>query len=103
MVNIIEIKKAKNVSFDIDGKIMYSGDNAELIHLTLKPGEKLSLHKNPFDVLFYVKSGIGNLVVEKEIYTIEKDSALFVDASKMRAWENKQVDENLCILVFKML
>lgn len=101
-MNIITLETAKQVPFDLEGRIMFSGEEVELIHLTLKKDELLDLHKNPFDVIFYILSGSGLLTIDNKQMTMKADSTIKVDKEYMRSWENFN-EENLVILVIKLL
>ena len=98
---IIDINSAKKVPFDLDGRIMFTSEKTELIHLSLMPGEKLNLHSNPFDVVFYVLEGEGVLTDDEEIIMLSKDQTYDVAAGIMRGWENVS-NEVLRLLVVKI-
>jgi len=38
---------------------MYDDEKAQVIHIVLKPGERLRRHVTPVDVVFYVLEGEG--------------------------------------------
>jgi quercetin dioxygenase-like cupin family protein len=101
-MKITNLKNAVKVPFKIDGHVMFSGKDVELIHLTLKAGENLDLHANPFDVVFFVVSGEGVLDVEGERLTMRPNDTIEVKKDILRAWENNSA-ENLRILVLKMI
>ncbi len=48
-MQIRNLSSAPKVPFDLDGKIMLSRKNLEVIHLSLQPGEVLTGHVNDFD------------------------------------------------------
>ncbi len=45
---------AKRVNSGVDGRIMFRNETSEPVLLTLKPGEIIPEHNNPFDALFIV-------------------------------------------------
>jgi hypothetical protein len=47
----VSLGNAPKVPFDIEGYLMHSSDSLEIIHLRLQPGQKISPHANPFDVV----------------------------------------------------
>lgn len=101
-MQITEFKKAEKVPIAIDARKMLIRQDCELIHLTLKPGEILEKHSNPFDVAFYVLSGTGELEVGSEIATLGPDTVIEVAADQQRGWCNSgPVD--LRVLVVKLL
>jgi quercetin dioxygenase-like cupin family protein len=98
----IELKTAEKVPISIDARKMLIRKDCELIHLTLKPGEVLEKHANPFDVAFYVLAGTGELEVGDETATITADTVIEVAAGAMRGWKNSAA-EDLRVLVVKLL
>ncbi len=101
-MRITELKGAEKVPIDIDARKMLAGKECELIHLTLKPGEVLAAHTNPFDVAFYTLAGTGELTVGEETRTVGPDSLVEVAAGEMRGWKNTGTAD-LRVLVLKML
>ena len=77
-------------------------DDLELIHLDFRPGEELEKHANPFDVIFFVVEGSGELEVGEEKRLVAKDSTIEVPADVMRGWKNTG-SGNLRLLVIKAL
>jgi len=97
-----ELNNAEVVPIAIDARKMLTRKECELIHLTLKPGEILDTHDNPFDVAFYTLAGSGELVVGEETRTISPDTVIEVAAGEMRGWRNTGA-EDLRVLVLKIL
>jgi len=95
-------QNAVKVPFDLDAYILHSEKNIELVFLNLKPGEHLAKHTNPFDVIFFVVEGTGDLTIEEENQTFYPFDTIKVTSEKLRGWENKGT-ENLKILVIKLL
>lgn len=100
-MKITNMKNAPKVPFKLDGRVMFSSKKVEMIHLTLKAGEKLDLHTNPFDVVFYTLSGEGVLDVEGERLTMKPNDTVAVTKGILRGWENNSAEE-LQILVVKI-
>lgn len=101
-MQITELQSAAKVPIAIDARIMLVRKDCELIHLTLKPGEVLKTHTNPFDVAFYVLAGTGELAVGNDIRKIGADTVIEIPAGEMRGWKNT-ADNDLRILVVKLL
>jgi len=101
-MKIQDWETASKVPFNIDGKIMFSEKPIELVHLKLAPGELLDMHKNPFDVVFYVLKGEGLLTCEGESKTYSPFVSINVKSTEMRAWKNEG-KEDFEILVIKIL
>ena len=95
------LETAEQVPFSIDGRKMFTSANAELIHLTLKPNEKIESHTNPFDVVFYVIEGTGCIRVENESVDVSANNTLHVSAGLQRGMCNTG-DTNLRVLVVKL-
>lgn len=101
-MKIQELNNANKVPIDIDACIMFSSNKFELIHLTLSPGDSIDMHKNPFDVVFYMLNGTAKLSVDNECREIERNTSVFVDKSSIRGWQNNS-NSNAIILVMKIL
>jgi quercetin dioxygenase-like cupin family protein len=101
-MNKTELKTAEKVPIAIDARKMLTRKDCELIHLTLKPGEVLEKHSNPFDVAFYVLAGAGDLEVGDETAAIGADTVIEVAAGEMRGWKNNGTVD-LRVLVVKLL
>jgi len=96
------IKNAPKVPFNLDGRIMFSSEKVEIIHLALNPGDRIEKHEQPFDVLFYVAEGTGKLEIDDEILQASKDTLIEVKAGRNRGWSNTG-DNALQLLVIKLL
>jgi quercetin dioxygenase-like cupin family protein len=97
---IVKLSDAPVIPLNLEAKILQKDDNIEIIHLCLKKGEELSKHDNPFDVIFYVLEGYGELIVKDDKYILEKDNLINVKAGTERTWTNIGNDD-LKILVIK--
>ena len=77
-------KVAQTASFQnlhgVDARKIYASPDAEVIHMTLKPGESLKRHTTPVDVFFYILEGKGVVEVGEETLAVEKDTV--VDSPK---------------------
>jgi len=101
-MKIVELKDAERVPIHIDARKMCMRPDIELIHLNFTPGETLDKHANPFDVIFYVVEGSGELEIGDGKKLIEKDTAIEVPANVMRGWKNTGTG-NLRVLVIKAM
>jgi quercetin dioxygenase-like cupin family protein len=101
-MKVTELQDAERVPIQIDARKLFIRQDLELIHLNFGPGETLEKHANPFDVIFYVLEGSGELVIEEEKKQVGKDSTVEVSANLLRSWKNNR-DSNLRILVIKIL
>ena len=98
----ITLKTAEKVPFNLDGKKMYIGLNVELVHLSLKPGEVLEKHSNPFDVVFYILEGRGIVETDDESISVEPDMSIEIEMGINRGITNTG-DDVLRVLVVKIL
>ncbi len=80
----------------------FSEGNIEIVLLKLEKGESIPMHKNPFDVLFIVKSGNGLLTVEQSLFELNENDLAFVTLTEDRAWINNE-EKPLELIVIKML
>ena len=85
---------------NVDARPIYSHENAQVIVLTLQPGESLRRHITPVDVFFYVLRGQGTVEIGEEKQQAEKDSIVHSPAKIIHCWYNIS-DKPLRILVAK--
>ncbi len=57
----------------LDVRRLYDYDNAQAVHILLKPGEGLKPHITPVNVFFYILEGAVDVLVGKETVTVEQD------------------------------
>ena len=70
-VNEIKIDETPH---KVDVRKLYDKDSAQVVHITLQPGEALKPHITPVDVFFYVLEGIPEILVGKEKIQVQSDS-----------------------------
>lgn len=85
-----------------DARIMHSDGPVEVIHILLQPGEGVPPHDNPFDVLFYVLEGSGELTIEGQVRQMAADSLIAIPTGTQRGWHNPGSDP-VRLLVIKLL
>ena len=59
-------------SHAVQAKRLYDKNHAEVIHMTLQPGQSLKKHITPVD-FFYVLEGIGIVEINDERQEVEED------------------------------
>lgn len=101
-MKIQNLSNSPKVPFDLDANILHTDEKVELVHLLLNPGETLTKHKNPFDVIFFVIEGSGILIVENETLKLKSNDTIKITSDKNRAWENKS-NHILRLLVIKLI
>jgi len=57
----------------VDVRKLYDHDNAQVMHITLNPGETLKPHRTPVDVFFYILEGWVDVRVGDETVTVSSD------------------------------
>ncbi len=60
----------------VDARKIYASPNAEVIHMTLSPGQSLKKHTTPVDVFFYILEGKGAVEIGEETQEVEKDTII---------------------------
>lgn len=100
-MKITRLSQAPKVPFDLDGHILAHHADAEIIHLHLKPGERIEKHTNPFDVIFYILEGKAMLESDHERVLVMKDQSIVINAGVNRGIENISVGE-FRLLVIKL-
>lgn len=66
----------KETIHKIDARELYSKENAQAVHITLKPGESLKPHITPVDVFFFVIEGKPEILIGKEKQEVEANSLI---------------------------
>ncbi|MBI9036423.1 MAG: cupin domain-containing protein [Bacteroidales bacterium] len=84
----------------VDVRQMYNDETAQVMHITLKPGETLKAHKTPVDVVFYVLEGKPTIHVGEESQAFEKDTLIESPADILHYISNES-DADARILVTK--
>lgn len=73
IVKVIDTQ-VQDTPHKVDVKNIYDHDNAQVMHITLMPGESLKPHITPVDVFFYILEGNPSVLIGEEKLQIEKDS-----------------------------
>ena len=82
-MNFLKLQEGIKVPVDFDATRLIIRNDIEMIHIRLEPGQKLDLHKNPVDVIFYVLQGKGLFTCENQEITLEKDTTVFVENTEL--------------------
>lgn len=86
---------APKVPFNIEAYSLYKSDEAELIHMVLKPGEVIAMHSNPFKVVFFCIDGEVVATVEDESVQMNRFSSVVVEKDLNRGLENKTGEKSI--------
>ncbi len=79
---------------------LYDSEHAQVMHITLRPGESLKKHVTPVDVFFYVLEGRGVVEIGDERREIGPDTLIDSPAKIPHAWSNES-DGVFRVLVVK--
>ncbi|MGO3123757.1 MAG: cupin domain-containing protein [Advenella sp.] len=69
------------VNNDLYRKVLYTGENLQLVLMTLQPGEEIGeeVHEG-HDQFFRIEEGKGKVVIDGQTHAIEDDDAVIVPA-----------------------
>jgi quercetin dioxygenase-like cupin family protein len=98
----LSLADAPKLPIPFDGRIVYTDENFEVVHLSLKPGEGMDLHEMPFPVVFFVREGGGTLHFRQEELKAIPGDCIRVEPGVSRGWRNTGPLE-LKIVVMKLL
>lgn len=87
-MEIKTLQTAEQVPFNLDGRIMFSDQRVELVHLSLNPGEQIDVHANPFDVVFFTLEGSGLVLFEEQKFEVKPNASVFIEKDKQRGLVN---------------
>ncbi len=101
-MKIVEVKnvQSKPNPHGVDARNISDKDNAQVAHITLKPGESLKKHITPVDVVFYVLEGQGIVEIGEERKDVGADTLIESPAKIPHRWINES-NGLLRILVIK--
>lgn len=85
----------------VDVRQLYSKETAQVMHITLKPGETLKPHKTPVDVCFYVLEGTPTVHIGEDSKQFDKDTLIESPADIVHYLSNNEGIEIARILVTK--
>jgi len=100
VVKVEEVEIAPN-PHGVDARMLYDAEKVQVVHVTLKPGERLKKHVTSTDVLFYVLEGCGIVEIGDERREVCKDTLIESPANIPHCWYNES-DEVLRFLVIKV-
>lgn len=77
-MEIVKVKEAGLVENPHHVKVskLYDTENAQVVHITLEPGESLKKHITPVDVVFYVLEGKGVVEIGGEKKEVVVDTLI---------------------------
>jgi quercetin dioxygenase-like cupin family protein len=96
-MKILRLNEAPKVPYNVDGHILAQLPGVEVVHLSMKPGEKIEKHINENDVVFFVTEGKAMLETDNERILVLKDQCIHIEGGKNRGFDN------ISIAPFKVL
>jgi quercetin dioxygenase-like cupin family protein len=96
----IESIRSSETPHQVDARKIYDTKDAQVVHITFKPGESLKRHITPVDVFFYVLEGTGIVEIGDEQEEVTKDMLIESPANIVHCWYNRS-DTILRVLVVK--
>lgn len=99
IVSVGDIKSKPN-PHGVDARSISDTESAQVVHITLHPGEALKKHITPVDVVFYVLEGRGVVEIGEERAEVEADTLIESPAKIPHRWINES-EGLLRILVVK--
>lgn len=101
----MKIVKVKDIArkpnpHNVDARAISDRESAQVVHITLLPGEALKKHITPVDVVFYVLEGKGVVEIGEERAEATADTLIESPANIAHRWINDGVCP-LRILVIK--
>lgn len=101
-MEILNLREAPKVPFDRNGHILCRHKNIEIVHLVLKPGEKIEKHINVNDVIFHVLEGKALMLTDSDHVLITKGDSITVEGGINRGLDNISVSE-FKVMVIKFI
>ncbi len=101
-MKIIKINETENINnpHGVDAKKLHENENVQVVHLELKPGDKIIKHAAPIDVFFFVLEGSGIVEIGDESAKVSTGTLIDSPKNIAHGWQNNS-DKNLRILVTK--
>lgn len=102
-MKIIQAVQAENLKnpHGVAVSKLYDTEHAQVMHITLNPGEALKKHVTPVDVFFYVLEGTGVVEIGTEKQEVGPDTLIESPARILHCWYNEGT-EVLRVLVVKV-
>jgi mannose-6-phosphate isomerase-like protein (cupin superfamily) len=98
MVNALTAKLVENPHGVKVSKLLDT-EHAQVMHITLEPGESLKKHVTPVDVFFYVLEGTGVVEIGDEKEEVGPDTLINSPAKIPHCWHNKSASRVRVLVV----
>ena len=87
-----ETEQTRENPHNVDVRQLYNRESAQIMHITLKPGESLKPHRTPVDVAFYILDGTPTVHIGEESLTCERDTLIESPADIVHYLSNASSD-----------
>ena len=90
-MKVVEVKDivSKPNPHGVDARNISDNDSAQVVHITLQPGESLKKHITPVDVVFYLLEGRGIVEIGEERKEVGADTLIESPARIPHRWINE--------------
>jgi quercetin dioxygenase-like cupin family protein len=102
IMNIVKVEDTPvaETPHKVDVRKLFDSEHAQIVHITLQPGEELKKHITPVDVTFYVLEGEGTVLVGDEEETVGPDTLIESPKDIVHTWYNRG-EKTFRVLVIK--
>lgn len=105
---VVNVDKVKPLIFGkeyesrmiLDHVITGRDDVIQINHGTVKAGCALGGATHEEDEIYYILSGHGKLKLDDKIEEVKPNQVIFIPAGVFHALDNRESDEDMCILTF---
>lgn len=84
---------------NVDVRQLYNQKSAQIMHITLKPGESLKPHKTPVDVTFYILEGTPTVHIGDETMKFDRDTLIESPATIVHYISNESAEETRILVI----
>jgi len=90
-MKVVQVKdvQSKPNPHGVDARSISDTESAQVVHITLQPGEALKKHITPVDVVFYVLEGRGVVEIGIEKSEVGADTLIESPAKIPHRWINE--------------
>jgi quercetin dioxygenase-like cupin family protein len=102
MIQIVHIPDAPVIPTPtgLDARRLHDSEPFQVMHINLKPGERVAPHTIPVDTAFFVLEGTGIAEIGGESAEVERDTLVFSPADSLRGLFNNS-DAPFRVLVIR--
>ncbi|NJE06227.1 cupin domain-containing protein [Thermococcus sp. M36] len=102
LVSSLESAERVKNPHGVDVRKLVATEKAQILHITLKPGEALRRHSTPVDAFLYIIKGRGTVEVGDERVEVKKGTAVYLPKDVPHAVFNEG-SLDMALLVVKVV